>query len=410
MNDGTGIITTSLTIGLPSIGFVEQVAQPLARDSEIIARQRDALEKAQDIVIHAAGGGLGDCLCELRFALMAARQFPNKQVGILVHPTMLSIPWIDMPPNARLLTSLPEGYAERSDVFFLTYNYSLDIARVWLAWKNRFNLPWDPGPIVATMRRLQLQGAAVDTVELRTAQAKYLEHVLVEDEDDCRTQPSPVYNTSDLLCAVRNWTLGIPASAADLQRSVFTDGPWCQSPLDQAVDLLVAPDAFGALLDYSGRSYKSLFPITWSRVLQALPADLSVGIIIGTAHAAYCDTVFQLAQRVRPKLKRIVTPTLADFCLTVASSRRYIGSDTGTTHLAADLAAADPREDPLTIHALFNREVANLTRHGIRGLGSRGRILVYQRQRHGMWPIPYTLWDIAALSPEAITEFILEGG
>lgn len=410
MNDGTGIITSSLTIDLPSVGLIGQVAQALAIDSEIIACQRDALEKAKDIVIHTASGGLGDCLCELRFALMTARRFPNKQVVILVHPAMLPIPWIDVPPNARLLIWLPEDYAERSDIFFLTYNYSLDIARVWLAWKNRFNLPWDPRPLVATMHHLQLQGAAASTAELRTVQANGLEQILVKDGHDCCTQPYPVYTTSDLLCAVRNWTLGIPASTADLQRSVFMDGPWSHEQIEQPLDLLVAPDAFGGFLDSNGRSYKSLLPTTWSQVLQALPADLSVGIVIGTAHAAYCDIVFHLVQRVRPKLKRIVTPTLADFCLRVASSRRYIGSDTGTTHIAADLAAADPRESPLTIYALFNREVADLSRYGIRGLGSRGRILVYQRQRHGMRPISQAQSDIAALSPQSITQFILEDG
>jgi hypothetical protein len=396
-----------LTIDRPPLCLIATLAAQVRHGMEQRERQRRALLHAREVIVHTASGAIGDCIGELRYAFLAARSLADKHFTIIVHPALATLTWLDAPSNATLTTEPPDHFVRHPDAFWMTWHFAFDLQQAWREWKQRFNLAWDLRPIMYAMNELQGNGRAASAAHLLAWCAAGPKLSFAQEIRAQRPEPRPRYNAWDTLCLLQSWLLGIPLDADDVQRSLITRDLWNVSSRDSTLDVLVAPDAWGSFMVGVGRSFKSLSAAKWGEVLEALPADLSVGIVIGTAHPEYCETVYYHARSVHADTRRVVTPTLADFCVAVAGAAKFVGSDSGTTHLAAEVAQAQPEEGTLALRVLFNSEVANPALHGIRGLGNRGQVLVYYAPERRYQRGARELFDISQLGTTEVTQFVM---
>jgi hypothetical protein len=349
-----------------------------------VAAQRQSFGRSSRIVINAADGGLGDSFLQLRPAFIAARRHPEKSFAIIVHPSLKTFEAdLDKPANVRLTPHFDSASLEQSDVFVVNYAVGCPAEMTWMNWAARYGLSIAPDATRATLVRMaRMQRVASASLLVRSAGS------------------AEGRNLTDCMTALQNTLLGISVGERDLQRPVLTS----RANGERRWDVLIAPDALTFRTSAGDRSRKSLSVEHWREVFALLPSELRIGIVNGTAHPRYCAEVVRVAGDILPHASA-VDVDLRGLIEVLSQTAVYVGSDTATTHMAADHAA----RSELTVRLLFNEAAARLTIYAIRGLGERGAILSLARQRPPLHTPGRDPSDLSAIPAAVVAAFVSTG-
>ncbi|MBI3620454.1 hypothetical protein HY214_04935 [Candidatus Roizmanbacteria bacterium] len=171
--------------------------------------------------------------------------------------------------------------------------------------------------------------------------------------------------------------------------------------------LLIGPDAKEGTVEGRIQSSKSLPPATWRAVASLLPTDLPLDILRETAHPQYCGKVLEEIRSVRPEAGEVAAPDLNGFIEAVAGYGTYVGADSGTTHLAAEIAASRWPEAGDKVYTIYYSGFADVADYGVRGLGERGKILAYKAHYLGAEVDSLAVVQSDNQFPQRIADFIL---
>jgi len=372
-------------IGLPQVSEIHKVLQEaLAHNPDELLTQVedmnsqefkklfDAFHASKTILFDAISlAGLGDSIESMRYGILAAKYLSDKQFIIEVNPKILEIDkdLLNLPPNVTLI---PHGRAiifEPSTTFLF----------------NAISLPgarFGETQRILTNDQIAWQSPINNTMLYKMLGYQTSEKTIFDDIS---------FISSDFSYVAWLLAMGIPLNQKDLTSSFLQK---LESEEEKQYDLLIAPDA--AELSRTGKSEKSLSIYEWGKIfdeLAKLSPTMRVGIIRGVAHPEYCQRVFQAAQRAHLQVREEVTSTLSDFIRVLNSTKIFAGADSGTTHLANEVALTNTN---LRIRELFtyNGNLPGyldykLDRYGIRGLDDRGKVL--QIVRKDREPLPLNL-------------------
>lgn len=160
-------------------------------------------------------------------------------------------------------------------------------------------------------------------------------------------------------------------------------------------DFLIIPDALegdGRFNQY--RSFKSITPEKWSEIFSHLDPKLKMAIVMGTAHPAYCRDVIEAALQAGHTNVQVVQGSLDDVVNAVLTTRKFVGMDSGTTHIAAEVVkAARQAGREIQFRQLFNAGVS-FGKYGI--AGESFHTLIYRAEDD----------DLDGIDAKAVADFI----
>jgi hypothetical protein len=353
--------------------------------------QREQFANSQTVIAECRSLGLGDCFNNLRYALLLAEKSPEKQVIIAVTRPISEMNLIDLPSNARMVTDYDEELLQEPNVFVIRFQL-LNLLQETFATKKI------PDELLLKLSQLESEGRYATYHNSLAYPYQNLANVLGLDTDGIG------YNMHDLLNASRLQFLGISVDEADIRRSITLPEAKKDSPY--RYDLLIVPDAGENRQD--DRSVKSLSPEKWGEVFALLPSDLTIGIVMGHENPGYTRRVLEEAMNRALQVEYVTTPTLDDFCEAVMQSRKFVGGDTGPTHIARDVInAAHEMGRDISFRELFDEGRHALMEYGTIGNGGDGKVLVVNTK------IPYDPElrgydsDISNVEASTIAQFIL---
>ena len=161
-------------------------------------------------------------------------------------------------------------------------------------------------------------------------------------------------------------------------------------------DVLCLPDAIA--LPGQKRSRKSLSPETWGKVFSQMDPSQRLAIVIGTANPAYCHEVVRVAHEVGMEHVDEIEGDIHVVIDAILSTRKFVGMDSGTTHLAAEvIKAARAAGRTINFRELFLDSVFPFTDYGIPDVDGLFKTLVHYSGPSG---------DLDRIDPVAVAAFI----
>lgn len=106
--------------------------------------------------------------------------------------------------------------------------------------------------------------------------------------------------------------------------------------LPTSSDVLIFPDAKSKAIRGENRleySRKSLSPSSWGAIFEKLDRQARYAIVRGTAFPDYCDAVIEQARSAGHTID-VVETDLNGIVRAILSTKKFVGMDSGTTHLA----------------------------------------------------------------------------
>lgn len=279
------------------------------------------------IINDQSGGGLGDKIIDLRQAVAFARHFPDRKFSkwttlIEIAPTT----YLDLPPNL-----------------------------------NRVN---PPGPV----HRLNIRPR--DRIEFPDA--------------DLPPNDKAPFNNYDFNVMFRIGRYGAVVDPVLFYQSIFTITPEQLTTHPITSDILIVPDAKELNTVDKNRSIKSISADKWATVFSKLDPTVQVAIIIGTAHPQYCQAVVEVAHQSGLQNVQAVAGSLSDVINAILSTRRFVGMDSGTTHLAAEvIKAARQAGRTIDFREIYNDNTYNFYDFGIADPEGLFKTLVYKTKEFG---------------------------
>ncbi len=301
------------------------------------------------------GAGIGDVITALRYMRCMAEHFPEKECVAFVHPAMLDVKHLALPPNCKLIS---RGVGFETDKYAQGVNIPLSVPMNILGSEELVKAP---------------------------------------------------ENIHDIACLRTLHDYGVDLTVRDLEKSIVSFPREEIYKTQYVYDYLFAPDAKEEDTLTMDRSMKSLSIEQCEAIFSRIPKKAVLGIVIGTAHPAHCEAVYTLARGIARKrgfaVTRAQTSTLDDLALEILKSNTFIGMDSGTTHWAYEVALA-AKNVGRTIHIkeIFNSALFKISQYALRG-GSdfvevlHGPILPSGRNHREKM-------DVACIPRQDITDFI----
>lgn len=324
------------------------VASEVPDSLALFGKQKPKFEQADLIVVDCNPMGLGDSLMQARCALAIAGKISDKSFAIRMPKAVMEMRYLKYPSNTQIISHIPRDYLDRDQTFFMTFDH------------NGLSIPHVLVELTAVEHLREDNRIFKPDMSSITGYSDFWRPLGI---DHGRVN----YNLRDLRDAVMAYELGVLLTEADLRQSFlhFDHSVIWQNP--QVFQLLVAPDAREQPASGDNRSQKSLSAGRWKQVFAALPKSLEIGIVMGHSHPRYCKRVLKAARSAGLNAIEIITPTLDDFCAAVLKSYRFVGMDSGTTHLAVQIAASARLHDrQIDIREIYNG-LTPVTAYGISG-------------------------------------------
>lgn len=351
--------------------------------------QENRFQESTVVVIDCNIKGLGDSIIEARHAVATAERTPHKEFLIRMPQSVTDMKSLYLPNNARFVNNISENYLRRDDTFFL--NFSSVSPKFVAQAINRWGLS---GRFKNRAQEIEEDGRVSNWYNSALPYPKNVYEALGFDVHDSN------YNLLDIYYAARAGELGVAIRKSDLEKSFLHFPQDRLRKLPQNIDILIAPDA-KELDENKRQSRKSLSVEKWAEVFRQLPQSLEIGIVKGLSHPKYTQKVLEVAQFEGLNAFEVDTPTLNDFADAVLQSKKFVGGDSGTTHVASEIVLAARENGRLVdIRELFTYDLIDIGEYAIRGLGRQGRILeIFKRNRT---PIR----DHKLIPSKAIADFI----
>ncbi len=274
------------------------------------------------------GGGIGDGVMSIRYARLIAEAFPAKQVELLANKALRGCQYIALPKNCFFSSDGKASPREDGRVHINLYS----------------------------IRDIGLMSKVLES--------------------------HPTYTEHDFSSIAHLQELGINVKKSDIEQSIlkFPKELLKKTPIE--FDFMLAPDAKEVEVSNSERSVKSFSLSEWDAILTHVPSGSKIAILMGNAHPLYCEQMYALAKKHAASggfsVERIETATLTDVIEQVLRAKTFIGMDSGTTHLAYEVAvAAKDAGRMMYIKELFNNSLFPETRYALRGLSSQVQVLLY---------------------------------
>lgn len=320
---------------IPNVGAVVREYKHAKADARPgVKGMREEIENAHTVYVRG-GPGIGDWVMAMRYARILAKHKPDKEFKLRIHPAFENFPFFSVPKNCTFDFSSTYSTSTRDkDEMSLGFFFDVDLS------------------------------SSMICDRLSKKHSDYSEH--------------------DIYGIVHLMELGVTPTDEELVRPTL-DLPkelFEQTPVD--VDFFIAPDAKEASVTDKSRSKKSFSLEQWEEVLAQVPTGSRVGILIGSTHGEYCEEVFQIAtQKAKEKgcvIERIQTATLVDFVKQLLRAKTFIGMDSGTTHLAYEVAlAARGQGRRIAIKEIFNEGAFRVGQYALRGMRDQVDVFVVKR-------------------------------
>lgn len=172
-----------------------------------------------------------------------------------------------------------------------------------------------------------------------------------------------IHNGYDEDAASHISIMGQPADYDLFFTPVFNYTRAPDEAFEQKYDFVIFPDAREG--GTPERSIKSLPVGLWNNILEQFPSRSSIAVIRGVDHTAYCNVVVDVAKA----HGHVITPvsgSLRYVMSTVLQGGTFIGMDSGTTHIAANMiAAAQLRGRKIQFREVFNNFYVRVDKYGI---------------------------------------------
>lgn len=358
---------------------------------DLYHRQKERFDQAHTVIAECRSIGLGDAFNHLRYALLLAEKRPDKHVIIAVNQPIADLASLAVPLNAHIMTNYEAGLLQDPRVFVVKFQL-VSLLQEYFALQQIHRETYD------RFRQIEADGRYATYHNSLAFQWEHLAQVLGIDPE------AHDYNVSDLINATRLQLLGIPICETDICKPIMRSTE--EDDDSYHYDLLIVPDAGEDAWD--GRSVKSLSADTWGQIIACLPGEMRIGIVKGHQHPAYTEQVSEIARRQGAAVEDIETISLDDFCDVVRRSRRYVGGDTGPTHLARDvIKAAYQAGREIAFREVYDEGRHPLREYGTVGNGEDGKTLVANtRKVMAAGEIGYDS-DLDRVDPLMVATFIL---
>jgi hypothetical protein len=329
--------------------------------AEICEEAREDLERAE--IIEVSGSwGIGDGIMALRYAKILAEHFPTKLLFARLNPALSNIDCLNVPENCVVIDTNDPAVSRKKTAFSTSFYFT--------AYSGQFF----------------------------TSNTNFAEAIL---------ERNPTYSRHDLMAMLRLEELGIEAKESEIDRPVLhlTDEMLEETPQD--IDVLFAPDAKEAeVTGPPNRSAKSLTFDQLHTIFSQVPPGSKIGILMGTAHPEYCDVVYRIAREQGRQrnvtVEKIETPSLNETITQVLRAKTFVGMDSGTTHLAYEVAhALIEKGRRLSIKEIFNARTFQVQDYALRGLSDRVDVIVEKA-------IPSGEVDIASMDADEISRVLFQ--
>lgn len=333
-----------------------------------IVDYRTNFAQAEHIVLICGSLGLGDSVILLRHLLPFAQQ-EQRPVTIQIHPALMPFmePWSLHFPHIRFCTTVTEQELFKPQTFIINPFRNITAADPkrgrWLA---------DPaierGLIDKKLDRLVEDHWVLDDIQQNRHlyTLKHSEDITAPLNKDVSKVSSAIEFYTDLMVKV----LGLDINSEQILHHSILSVPTLETATQHAptYDFFMVPDALESeCIDSDGitRSEKSLPLTAWDGIFEKLAPETKVAIAIGTAHPEYCQKVIDRAKK-HNLLVTVFQGSLTDFSKVALASAVFFGMDSGTTHLAVELAKIDTHTDwNMQIVQYFNEMTAPLADYAL---------------------------------------------
>lgn len=337
---------------------------------------RKSFAEAEQIMAFLNAFGLGDSVMEFRIVIAMAQKHPQKRFYVYLPKGLAEVPYLDYPGNVAVVGEMDEIQLRKTisgkKTMILTLNGELSVESALTILKQRHRFSED--------RFLEKDRGRVSHVSARVL----LSHIPETSRLDSKagSNRNTTINTFDLKSVVALRILGIHIEKNDLSEPFLKINQEVLSNHPVKFDMLLAPDAaeITAPMD-THRSAKSISVGKWGEIFSRFPRDKSfrLGIVLGKSHPDYCQKVYLKAREYGIQVELVDTPTLTDFCHVVLSCKRFVGMDSGTTHLASEVVkAAEKSGRTIDIREVFNGNVFIDQDYAIRGHGTSENVLYFR--------------------------------
>ena len=315
----------------------------------------ETMDRSETVMVSLNLHGLGDSVIEMRHAMLMARSFPEKGFVFVVPKGFLQISGWELPQNVRLCKEYDEDIMADPSSLLVCLNQAGSI---------HYEIRDAQKGLLSSYYKMLNERRVFCLADLLMTRSiyGYLQRI------GCLPFASGV-NYTDIFYAMSLDLLG----AKNLSAS-HLDVPMLKPVVPEAeneFDIVIAPDAREYPDSVDGVSIKSLPLHVWSKLASHLPKDKKVCLVKGVCAPQYCEKVYEelMAKGIDATFRE--TPTLGDFVSLVRSGRRFVGMDSGTTHLASEAA----KVSSFDIREIYSISEFSVEEYGIRGLGQRGLIL-----------------------------------
>ena len=321
----------------------------------------EKLAQSSRVIVVMGMWGLGDTIIETRFAINLARQ-TGKQVVCQVPGGLL--PFADRLrqafPNIQLVDKVPQQFLADQQTVVMRFLGGGGGIREVERWCEG-----DPQTNSEVMKKKIEEGQAMELEDF----------TVPEITDTPGTFPDPFapvqhqmgkFNTLSYTAGFVTQSLGIPATAEDIRdTSLVSFSKEEVEGVPQDLDLVIIPDAKEFPDEKNFQSYKALDPRMWELILDQLPRNQKIGIVMGVSHPDYCQAIINSAEKLGHQVE-VISGNLEQLARQLLRAKKVVGMDSGTTHLAKDVqTAARKAGRSIELKPLFNEEISHFEQYGI---------------------------------------------
>ncbi len=168
-------------------------------------------------------------------------------------------------------------------------------------------------------------------------------------------------------------------------------------------DVIIFPDAFEIEEDAGSyfKSQKSIDATKWRMIFDRLSKELRIALVIGTSHEEYCADVIDQADRSGYGVT-VVRGNLDHVMNAILKAHKFVGMDSGTTHLAAQVIRAAQLKGRTIAFRELMAPIFSLQSYGI--TGAAFKTLNYQDA--GRWDLDLRV-SMSDIDPQLAADFIM---
>lgn len=325
------------------------------------SQMADKFAQSSRVIVVMGVWGLGDSIIEARFAINLARK-TGKEVVCQVPPALL--PFAESLqrelPNLQLVDKVPQQFLADDQTMVLKFLGGGGNIRDVDRWCEG-----DPQANREIVKRKIKENQAVELEDFSTP----------DITDPPRSFPEPFapvqhqmgkFNTLSYTAGFVTQSLGVPTTTEDIRdTSLVSLSKEEVDAVPQDLDLIIIPDAKEFPDEKNFQSYKALDPRMWEVILDQLPRDQKLGVVMGVSHPAYCQAVINIAEKLGHQVE-VIGGNLEQLARQLLRAKKIVGMDSGTTHLAKDVqTAARKAGRSIELKPLFNEEISHFEQYGI---------------------------------------------